>query len=107
MNCRLLGLSSLLLLSQSVMAQSVQTPSVIQPTSCISPQFTSSGDQYWKNVVLKLTNNCNAPIDFENTTITFKNKAALNTGFWGEFSPLPYPDNGLNIVVDPKNETVV
>lgn len=95
MRYRLLCLSSILLLAQSLVAQAA--PSVIQPTACITPQFSGTGDQYWKNMTLKLTNNCNAPVDFENATVSFKNKAALNTTFWGEFSPLPYPDNSLNI----------
>jgi endoglucanase len=94
----LLGLSSLVLFAQNISAQSAQTAAVIQPTACITPQFSSSGDQYWKNITLKLTNNCSTTIDFENTTLSFKNKTALNTNFWGDFSPLPYPDNSLNIV---------
>lgn len=97
MRYSLLGLGSVFLVTQSFLAHAVLTPSVIQPTSCITPEFSTTGDQDWKNVTLKLTNNCDAPVEFENTTVSFKNKNALNTNFWGEFSPLPYPDNNLNI----------
>ncbi|RUR13882.1 hypothetical protein [Legionella sp. km772] len=94
MRSSLLALSSIILFTSSITAQSAST---VQPTTCITPQFSASGDQYWKNITLKLTNNCTVPVDFENTSLSFKNKAALNTTFWGEFSPLPYPDNNLNI----------
>lgn len=93
MNSRLLGLGALLLFTQSIFAQTAPIP----PTACITPEFSVSGDPYWKSITLKLKNNCNALVDFENTIVTFKNKAALNTTFWGDFAPLPYPDNNLNI----------
>ncbi|STX29572.1 chitinase [Legionella beliardensis] len=102
------GLGPLILLTQSVMAsvtQPAHVPTVAaQPTTCITSQFTAAGDRYWKNVTLKLTNNCNRAVDFENTTVTFKNTAALNTNFWGDFSPLPYPDAPLNITSQPQSD---
>ncbi|HVT62860.1 MAG TPA: hypothetical protein VHD33_05160, partial [Legionellaceae bacterium] len=70
---------------------------VAAPTTCISAQFTNTGDQNWKTITLKLTNNCNNTVDFQNATITFKNTSTLNTSFWGNFSPLSYPDNTLLI----------
>ncbi|STX41841.1 chitinase [Legionella donaldsonii] len=68
-----------------------------QPTTCITSHFSATGSQYWKSIVLKLTNNCSQAVDFQNTTISFQTTEALNTSFWGDFSPLSYPDNVLNI----------
>ncbi|KTD20798.1 chitinase [Legionella lansingensis] len=68
-----------------------------QPTTCITSVFSSVGDSHWQNITLKLTNNCNQVVDFQNAVITFKNKIALNTSFWGDFGPLSYPDNQLKI----------
>ncbi|PJD90719.1 MAG: hypothetical protein CK424_08610 [Legionella sp.] len=76
--------------SQAVMAAAT-------PTACIESQFNTSGDAYWKSVTLKLTNHCDKAIDFQDATITFKSTTALDTTFWGDFSPLSYPDNALNI----------
>ncbi|MGQ3888798.1 cellulase family glycosylhydrolase [Legionella sp. CNM-1927-20] len=108
MRYRLRGLGSLILLTQSILAsasQPIEAPVVAaQPTTCISSQFIVTGDQYWKSVTLRLTNNCAAAVDFENTTVTFKNRAPLNTSFWGEFSPLPYPDSPLNISSQPQSD---
>ncbi|WED41796.1 cellulase family glycosylhydrolase [Legionella cardiaca] len=87
----------LLILTQSVFIHSLQAANVAQPTTCISSQFIASGDEYWKSIILKLTNNCGQSVDFQNATVTFKNKTAINTSFWGDFAPLPYPDNVLNI----------
>ncbi|MBA3536271.1 MAG: hypothetical protein H0T84_06655 [Tatlockia sp.] len=77
-----------------------QTPIVApQPTTCISSSFSASGNQYWQNIVLKITNNCKQPVDFQNSAITFLNKSDLNTNFWGTFSPvLTYPTNNLQII---------
>ncbi|RDI43403.1 glycoside hydrolase family 5 protein [Aquicella lusitana] len=68
-----------------------------QSTSCIGAQFSSTGDNYWKNIILKLSNHCGKAVDFQNATVTFQATKALNTSFWGTFSPLPYPDNDLRI----------
>lgn len=87
----LLGLSFLAL------SQAISAHPIAQPTSCITSQFSAVGDQYWKTVTLRLTNSCGKPVDFQNTTVTFKSTTAINTSFWGEFSPLSYPDNALNI----------
>lgn len=92
-------------LSHSVAAKINQSPALViltQPTSCINGTFSSTGDQWWQNIILKLTNNCGKLVDLQNTTVTFINKIALNTNFWGEFNPLPYPDNNLIITSQPQ-----
>lgn len=103
MNYLLLSLGALTVISQGIMAQSPptphnQSPSFVQPTPCISSTFSATGNQDWKSMILKLTNNCGVAANFQNATISFKSKTAINTDFWGDFSPLPYPDNALNIV---------
>lgn len=68
-----------------------------QPSACIKATFSNTGDQYWKTISLVLTNNCGQSVDFQNTTVTFSNATNLNTTFWGNFGPLSYPDNVLQI----------
>ncbi len=97
MRYQFLRLGPLIAIAHTAFAQPVLTPSIPQPTACISTQFITSGDQHWKSVTLKLTNGCSKAVDFQNATVTFKNTSALNTNFWGDFGSLPYPDNGLNI----------
>ncbi|WP_197541143.1 glycoside hydrolase family 5 protein [Legionella hackeliae] len=87
----------LLSLGFLALSQGVAALPVAQPTACVTSKFSAVGDQYWKTVTLKLTNNCGQVVDFQNTTVTFKSTTAVNTSFWGDFSPLPYPDNTLNI----------
>ncbi|WP_419420210.1 hypothetical protein ACNVED_02630 [Legionella sp. D16C41] len=70
---------------------------IAQPTSCITANFSSTGNSSWKTISLKLINNCSQAVDFQNAAITFTNASALNTPFWGDFSPLSYPDNTLQI----------
>jgi endoglucanase len=101
----LLGLTILTLLSQTIFAKSsdVLPPIVVaQPTTCIGAAFSSVGDNWWRTITLRLTNNCGKPVDFQNTTVTFVNGIPLNTNFWGDFSPLPYPDNNLQITSQPQ-----
>ncbi len=68
-----------------------------QPTTCIVSTFSSTGDNYWKTITLTLANQCGTTIDFQNATISFQNIIPLNTNFWGNFDPLSYPDNNLQI----------
>jgi len=68
-----------------------------QPTSCLTGAFTKTGDSNWYNIALQITNNCGSTVDFQNATITFNTMNSLNTNFWGNFSPLSYPDNNLQI----------
>ncbi|CDZ77335.1 Chitinase D precursor [Legionella massiliensis] len=69
-----------------------------QPTTCITANFSSTGSSSWQTTSLKLTNNCNQAVDFQNSTITFSNASTLNSQtFWGNFSPLSYPTNNLVI----------
>ncbi|ASQ45017.1 hypothetical protein [Legionella clemsonensis] len=79
----LLGLSFLAL------SQAISAHPIAQPTSCITSQFSAVGDQYWKTVTLRLTNSCGKPVDFQNTTVTFKSTTAINTSFWGSFHLYP------------------
>ncbi|WP_131782985.1 glycosyl hydrolase family 18 protein [Legionella gresilensis] len=99
----LYGLSALISFSASA-AISSKALTIAQPTTCVTAQFSSSGTQHWKQVTLKLTNNCGKPVDFQNASITFKSKTAVNTAFWGDFAPLPYPDNNLNITSQPQSD---
>lgn len=87
----------------SVNANTSLKPSIAQPTACVNSLFTATGNQHWKSIVLKLTNNCNQAVDFQNSTVSFQTTAALNTSFWGDFSPLSYPDNALNISSQPQS----
>ncbi len=101
MRFQLLSLGSLLFVSGGPM---LQAATVAQPTSCISSQFLTSGDQYWKNMTLKLTNNCTQAMDFQDSTVTFKNKVTINTSFWGNFGSLSYPDNALAMSSQPQGD---
>lgn len=74
-----------------------------QPTSCIAGNFSASGNNNWQTVSLKLTNNCNETVDFQNSSLTFSSKSNLNTTFWGNFSPLSYPANTLQITSQPQS----
>ncbi|KTD01787.1 glycosyl hydrolase family 18 protein [Fluoribacter gormanii] len=81
-----------------------KTPIVApQPTSCITGSLSSTGTKSWQTISLKLTNNCNQSVDFQNATITFSNNSNLNTSFWGNFSPLSYPVNTLQITSQPQS----
>jgi chitinase len=70
-----------------------------QPTTCVTPAFSRTGNF---TISIKLTNNCGAAVDFQNSTITFVNATQLTQpSFWGNFSPLAYPDNNLAIAQQP------
>ncbi|MDX1836071.1 hypothetical protein DIZ81_03440 [Legionella taurinensis] len=97
----LLGLGALTTIS-TVTAYSTPPPTTIQPIACITSQFTATGNEHWKSINLKLTNSCGQAVDFQNSTVTFQTTAALNTSFWGDFGPLSYPDNTLNISSQPQ-----
>ncbi|WP_203455622.1 glycoside hydrolase family 5 protein [Legionella sp. MW5194] len=97
----LLGLIPFLAVTQATAAQPVPVAAA-QPTACITSQFSAQGNQHWKTVNLKLINQCNQVVDFQDSTITFKSTTPLSTTFWGEFSPLSYPDNALTISSQPQ-----
>ncbi|KTC94680.1 glycoside hydrolase family 5 protein [Legionella erythra] len=99
----LLCLIPFMALTPAIAAQPIQITAA-QPTACITSQFSTTGNQHWKTVNLKLTNQCNQAVDFQNSTITFKSTTPLTTTFWGEFSPLSYPDNALNINSQPQTD---
>ncbi|AMP92154.1 glycosyl hydrolase family 18 protein [Legionella pneumophila] len=103
MRYSLLVLGILTVITASFGANASLNPSIAQPTACINSQFTATGNQHWKSIVLKLTNNCKQAVDFQNSTISFQTTNALNTSFWGDFSPLSYPDNALNIASQPQS----
>jgi chitinase len=96
MNRLSLGLGALLTVFMGGVAQAA-TVLPAQSTTCITAEFSATGSAYWKSVILKLTNNCGKTVDFQNATVSFKTKTALNTSFWGDFSPISYPDNNLTI----------
>lgn len=96
-----LALCLVFLLSQLVFAGHKGLRSAPQPTPCLQSEMTSVGDQWWRTVTLKIVNRCGRSVDFQNASITFENEAALDTGFWGDFAPLPYPDNALRITSQP------
>src|SRR5215208_4285337 len=81
----------------SIIAYGKPATPVIAPqnTACINTKFTSTGSPSWQTINLQVTNNCNQPVDFQAATITFLNKSNLNQTFWGNFSPLSYPDSSL------------
>lgn len=78
-----------------------------EPLSCISAVFSNTQslvwddnlekESKWYNISLKITNTCDTDINFQNSQITFNNTQNLNTSFWGDFWPLSYPDNNLQI----------
>lgn len=88
-----LGLCTAILFSTPTVATTLAP----QPTTCITSAFTSTGSVDWKSIILKITNKCNKAVDFQNSTITFQNAIPLMTNFWGNFSPLAYPDNNTQI----------
>ncbi|STX28514.1 chitinase [Legionella beliardensis] len=105
----LIGFLISAMLSQNSLAKISHTVAPVlapAPTKCIIGTFSSTGDQWWRNIVLELRNNCGKNVDFKNTTITFNNKNALNTNFWGDFYPLPYPDNSLTITSQPSQNGI-
>lgn len=102
MRYHLLGFVPLLAMTHNALAQPVATPSIAQPTACVSSQFSASGDQHWKTITLQLTNKCSTAVDFQNASVTFRNSSSLNSTFWGSFDPLPYPDNAMNITSQPQ-----
>jgi endoglucanase len=101
-----LGLSAFLIQGSIASQALIKTPTVAQPTTCIASEFIVTGDSDWESITLKLTNNCDSAVDFENTTVTFKNTAPLNTGFWGIFTPpLPYPDQDKPLTISSQPQT--
>lgn len=100
------GLCALYSISASAgMPAQGAAPAVAQPTSCIATQFSATGNQNWKQITLKLTNNCGKSVDFQDSTVTFASKTAVSSVFWGTFSPLPYPDNNLVINSQPQSDS--
>lgn len=94
MNKKWIPLALSFVLSDCIAQSPILPP---QPTTCISGVFSSTGDINWQTVSLKITNNCSQTVDFQNSSLTFSNKSNLNTNFWGNFAPLSYPSNALQI----------
>lgn len=90
----------LCLFSTQSLAKNLSTSFISAPQAnpCITGKFSTTGNSYWKNVTLQLTNQCSSPVNLANTIITFKTQSAINTSFWGEFGELSYPEQPLNII---------
>lgn len=104
MKSMFLGLLSSLLFFCGVHATDSHSSEALvgaQPTSCLKGEFSSTGDNYWRTITLKITNNCSTAVDLQDAAITFQNKSALSTNFWGQFGSLSYPDNALNFTSQP------
>jgi hypothetical protein len=98
---------TVLLLAGSIDAIASMTAAPIlppQPTTCINSNFTSTGNNDWQDIILKLTNNCGKPVDLQDSAFNFLNSIPLNVNFWGEFSPLSYPDNDLKLISQPQSD---
>jgi chitinase len=91
-----------LIFSQHAFASYIVNSHVPQASSCIQTTWSNSGSKYWQTIYLTFTNQCGMSVDFQNTTVTFLNKSNLNTSFWGQFNPLSYPDNNLQITSQPQ-----
>ena len=78
-------------------ANNVTQVTVPQPSSCVTGVFKKTGDQWWVNVELKLTNTCGQAVDVQNMSVTFNSADNLNTSFWGQFGSVAYPDSALQI----------
>jgi len=101
--CKILTFISLIF-SANYSYSAVLTNKILAPQpapSCVVASFKSVTTSGWASESLKILNNCANPVDFKNSTITFTNKTALNTGFWGSFSPLSYPAGLLKITSQP------
>ncbi|GEM_PF-1482561 len=73
-----------------------------QPTPCLITTFSKTGNEYWSNVVVKVTNTCGKSVDIRNLTITFNNASDLNTSFWAsDLGAISYPDNQLQATSQP------
>lgn len=76
-----------------------------QPTACMIGTFTQNGNSNWVTVSLTIKNNCKQTVDLQNMVTTFINSSNLNTSFWGNFGPIAYPDNSLQITSQPIGDT--
>src|SRR5688572_9186580 len=95
---RLVLLNVTVLFSTSTLAKQPSDSALVPPPiTCIASDFSAIGGSDWKTITLTLINKCGQTIDFQNSTITFQNSVRLQTNFWGNFHPLSYPDNNLQI----------
>ena len=69
---------------------------VAEPSSCVKAMFLTTGSPDWKTINIQIKNQCSEAIDFQSSSITFKSKTELSTDYWGNFSPLSYPDTALH-----------
>ncbi len=81
----------------SYTAQAANNTAILaaQPTTCMTGTFSAEGNMYWKTVSIQLKNQCTSPVNLQDASITFNSKSKINAAFWGNFSPLPWPDNKL------------
>ncbi len=80
-----------------VTAFAVQKSDTAQPVACVTSAFSAIDAQHGKTVTLTLENQCGRTVDFQNALVTFHASTAIDTPFWGNFAPLSYPDNTLQI----------
>lgn len=102
----MLGLGTAIFLSAPSFANDKPRvlPTAVEPTSCITSTFSTSGSYHHKRITLTLKNNCNSTVDFQNSTVTFLNRYPLNTEFWGDFWPLSYPIGERQITSQPNGD---
>lgn len=92
--------------SPIAVADTPTAPTAPQASTCIVATFSNTGNEYWSNINIKLTNNCGKSVSLQNSTFTFTSSKPLNTSFWGTFGSVAYPDNNLQITSQPTSNNV-
>jgi hypothetical protein len=69
------------------------------PNPGVKAEVQSSGNQYWTNVAVKLTNTTNSSIDFRNSSIELSLPAAVSD-VYGSYAPLSWPTISVNSVAE-------
>lgn len=103
----LLGTTALIWTPFSMAVTQQGLSSAPQPTSCLITNFSKTGNDYWSNVSIQITNQCGQNVDMRNTTLTFNNADNLNTNFWGSFGSISYPDNSMQITSQPNGQSYI
>lgn len=67
-----------------------------QPVSCVNTHFSHSGDQYWQNIILNLTNHCPDAVDLNHAVIQFKDRQPINSVWYTDHGNTAYPDIALS-----------
>jgi hypothetical protein len=82
----------LLLFQMSSVSNAATAP---QPNSAIKAEVQSSGNQYWTNVSIKLTNTGTTNVDLRNSSLEVNLPAAVND-VYGSYAPLSWPTMTIN-----------